>query len=242
MKKSLFITCLCFSISFYLSAQNTFPASGNVGIGISTPNYLLDVISSDFVVSKFSRSGSSGGASLQIDNASGTGSWQLGVGSNNHFGIYKNNGSLFGQQLIIQDNGNVGIGTTTPDSKLTVKGNIHTNEVKVDLLGAIAPDYVFYKDYDLKTLQEVENYISEKGHLPNIPSAKDMEDAGIKLKEMNLKLLEKIEELTLYTINQEKKITVLKNKTSKVETLEKELQKQNRRLQKLEVLLSSKKR
>ncbi|AUP79677.1 tail fiber protein [Flavivirga eckloniae] len=126
---------------------------------------------------------------------------------------------------------NVGIGTTTPDSKLTVKGNIHTNEVKVDLLGAVAPDYVFYKDYDLKSLKEVEDYIAAEGHLPKIPSAKEMEKEGIKLKEMNLKLLEKIEELTLYTIDQEKKLETQKNTIQNLET----------RLQKIEALLNSKK-
>ncbi|AUP79676.1 tail fiber protein [Flavivirga eckloniae] len=157
--------------------------------------------------------------------------------------LFGTNGS---DQMAIRHNGNVGIGTISPDSKLTVKGNIHTNEVKVDLLGAVGPDYVFYKNYDLKTLQEVENYISEKGHLPNIPSAKDMEINGIKLKEMNLKLLEKIEELTLYTINQEKEIKALKSKTSEIETLKRELQKRKitnknleTRLQKVETLLNS---
>ncbi|MEP5602998.1 MAG: hypothetical protein ABJL44_18445, partial [Algibacter sp.] len=60
--------------------------------------------------------------------------------------------------------GYVGIGTSSPDAKLAVKGDIHTQEVKVDLLGAVMPDYVFYKDYKLKTLTEVEQYINEKGH------------------------------------------------------------------------------
>ncbi len=110
------------------------------------------------------------------------------------------------------ETGNVGIGTITPDAKLTVKGKIHTEEVKVELLESVAPDYVFYKDYDLKTLDEVENYILKEGHLPNIPSAKEMAEAGLNLKEMNLKLLEKIEELTLYTINQEKRIENLETK------------------------------
>jgi hypothetical protein len=96
--------------------------------------------------------------------------------------------------------GNVGIGTTTPDAKLAVKGVIHTQEVKVDLNGAMGPDYVFEKDYDLLTLPEVEQYINENKHLPEIPSARQMEEDGLKLKEMNLLLLKKVEELTLYIL------------------------------------------
>lgn len=99
--------------------------------------------------------------------------------------------------------GNVGIGTTTPDSKLTVKGNIHAEEVKVDL-SVPGPDYVFKENYDLRSLEEVQNYIKEHGHLPNIPSAKEMETNGIQLGKMNMRLLEKIEELTLYVIQLKK--------------------------------------
>lgn len=127
------------------------------------------------------------------------------------------------KKLIINSNGDIGIGTEVPDAKLTVKGNIHTNEVKVDLLGAIAPDYVFKNNYHLKTLAEVENYINKEGHLPNIPSAKEMEQEGIKLKEMNLKLLEKIEELTLYTIQQEKRINQLEQENSVLNTQQKRI-------------------
>ncbi len=103
------------------------------------------------------------------------------------------------ERLRITNYGYVGVGTTTPDSKLTVKGNIHAEEVKVDL-SVPGPDYVFKEEYDLKSLEEVQNYINEHGHLPNIPSAKDMEENGVQLGEMNMKLLEKIEELTLYVI------------------------------------------
>ena len=99
----------------------------------------------------------------------------------------------------------VGIGTTTPDAKLAVKGNIHAEEVKVDL-SVPGPDYVFNKDYDLKSLEEVQNHIKAHGHLPNIPSAKEMETNGIQLSEMNMKLLEKIEELTLYVLQQQNRI------------------------------------
>ncbi|MEK6152011.1 hypothetical protein WIW50_02060 [Flavobacteriaceae bacterium 3-367] len=95
---------------------------------------------------------------------------------------------------------NVGIGTKIPDAKLTVKGNIHAEEVKVDL-SVPGPDYVFKDDYELRTLAEVQQYIKEHGHLPNIPSAKEMEENGVELGVMNMKLLEKIEELTLYIID-----------------------------------------
>ncbi|MEQ8359412.1 MAG: tail fiber protein [Cytophagales bacterium] len=111
--------------------------------------------------------------------------------------------------MFVKPNGDFGIGTTTPDSKLTVKGNIHAQEVKVDLNGAVAPDYVFQKDYPLTPLSELKTYIDQNKHLPEIPSAKEMEEKGINLKEMNLKLLQKIEELTLHIINQEQRILQL---------------------------------
>jgi len=101
--------------------------------------------------------------------------------------------------------GMVGIGTTSPDEALTVKGKIHTEEVRVDL-SVPAPDYVFKNDYDLKTLEEVQDHIDEHGHLPNIPSAHQMETEGVALGTMQMKLLEKIEELTLYILQQEKDI------------------------------------
>ncbi|MEC7265770.1 MAG: hypothetical protein VXW38_18670 [Bacteroidota bacterium] len=113
--------------------------------------------------------------------------------------------------MMINATGNVGIGTTSPDAKLAVNGNIHAKEVKVDLTGW--PDYVFKTGYDLPTLEAVETHIKEKGHLINIPSANEVEENGIELGEMNKLLLEKIEELTLYIIQ-------LENKMKKMEHLE----------------------
>ncbi len=118
--------------------------------------------------------------------------------------------------MVVKGNGNVGIGTASPDSKLTVKGNIHTEEITIDL-SVPAPDYVFTKDYDLLTIEEVQQHIKEKGHLPNIPSAKEMETHGVALGIMNMKLLEKIEELTLYVIEQHKEVNTLRKKVEQLE-------------------------
>lgn len=128
-------------------------------------------------------------------------------------------------RMYIDYHGKIGVGTTSPDSKLTVKGKIHAEEVKVDL-SVSGPDYVFKKGYDLKSLEEVQNYIREHGHLPNIPSANEMEENGIQLGEMNMKLLEKIEELTLYTLQQQKQLNdyedQLNTLSKKLEILENE--------------------
>ena len=114
------------------------------------------------------------------------------------------------ERMRITLNGDVGIGTTSPDAKLTVKGTIHTQEVKVDLLNW--SDFVFEEKYDLPTLSQVKNYIQQNGHLKDIPSTKEVVENGIHLGEMNSKLLQKIEELTLYTLEQEDRIEKLEQK------------------------------
>lgn len=113
-------------------------------------------------------------------------------------------------QMIITKTGNIGIGTETPDTKLAVNGTIHAKEVIVDLLGW--PDYVFEDDYSLMPLNELEKLINKNKHLPNIPSAVEVESNGIQLGEMNKKLIEKVEELTLYIIQLNKEIQEVKNK------------------------------
>lgn len=123
------------------------------------------------------------------------------------------------ERMRIDRNGYIGIGIANPDSKLAVNGTIHSKEVKVDMTGW--SDFVFKKEYSLPTLEEVEKHISEKGHLESIPSEEEVLKNGINLGEMNAKLLQKIEELTLYAIEQEKK----NNKQSlRIDALEKENQ------------------
>jgi hypothetical protein len=106
--------------------------------------------------------------------------------------------------------GSLGIGTsTTGTHKLAVEGSIGAREVKVQATGWA--DFVFKKEYNLPTLEEVETHIKEKGHLENIPNEEEVLKDGISLGAMNAKLLQKIEELTLYVIEQNKQIKNLQN-------------------------------
>lgn len=144
-----------------------------------------------------------------------TSDWDLYVGD-----VVSANGASLAIKAI--QNGNVGIGTAVPDEKLTVKGKIHTQEVRVDMSGPLVPDYVFANDYKLKSLQEVEAYIKQNKHLPEIPSAKEIEKDGLMLAEMNMSLLKKIEEMTLYMIEMKKENESLK---CNYQLLEKRIQK-----------------
>ena len=104
-------------------------------------------------------------------------------------------------------NGNVGIGTSdTQGYKLAVNGTIRAKEVKVESEWA---DFVFKKDYNLPALEEVEQHIEENGTLPGVPSEKEVKANGVNLAETNVLLLQKIEELTLYIIQQEKRMEVM---------------------------------
>jgi hypothetical protein len=111
---------------------------------------------------------------------------------------------------IFYNSGKVGIGTSSPDEVLTVKGTIHSEEVIVDT-NIPVPDYVFANEYNLRSIIDLEEFLKKYSHLPDIPSAAKMEEEGISLSHLNLMLLKQIEELTLYIIDQEKRIIEIEN-------------------------------
>lgn len=125
--------------------------------------------------------------------------------SNRELNFYTGTGNVIffpnidNSNTALRGSGNVGIGTTNPLAKLSVNGKIRATEVKV-LAEISVPDYVFNPTYELMTLKETKKYIAEYSHLPEIPSADEIGENGIDLGDMNMRLLKKIEELTLHQI------------------------------------------
>lgn len=202
--------------------QNKLAVNGDLGIGINNPEAKLHVLnganSYGFIMANALETSFSLYAKTLVTQPTNVESFRLGLkynnDENNGFISFFRGGSASGgflgfstnglERIRINTDGNVGIGTTTPDEKLAVNGNIHTKEVRVDLVGW--SDFVFESNYNLPSLKEVETHIKEKGHLKDIPSAVEVAKNGILLGDMNAKLLQKIEELTLYTIEQERKL------------------------------------
>ncbi|TCC87303.1 hypothetical protein EZ428_21630 [Pedobacter frigiditerrae] len=110
------------------------------------------------------------------------------------------------EKFRISANGNVGIGTATPNEKLSVNGKIRAKEIKVEPNPASWPDYVFEEDYNITSLTALEKYIRVNKHLPEMPTAKEVAVNGVELGEMNRLLLKKVEELTLHLIEKDKQL------------------------------------
>lgn len=133
----------------------------------------------------------------------------------------------------------LGIGTQNPDMELTVDGNVHASGVKVDPEIPV-PDYVFEPGYELRSLNELQKFIKENGHLPEIQPSEILQEEGLKLGEMDLKLLLKIEELTLYVIEQRRRIDSLLIIKKQEEGEQLKLKLLARRIEELENLLEIK--
>ena len=118
--------------------------------------------------------------------------------------------------FFIHESGKVGIGTTAPGSfKLAVEGKIGAREIRVTLTNPW-PDYVFSNQYKLRSLPTLEEFIKKHGHLPGMPTAQEVKENGIELGDMSGRLLEKIEELTLYIIELKKENEQIKEELKKL--------------------------
>ncbi|WP_420385571.1 hypothetical protein [Roseivirga sp.] len=109
-------------------------------------------------------------------------------------------------------------GTSRFSQKMIVEDEIESSRVKVTASPGSVPDYVFKSGYKLRSLSELETYIKTYSHLPNIPSAQEVEANGQNVGEMQLRLLEKIEELTLYIIEQEKRMSKMEAELKELKT------------------------
>lgn len=187
----------------------TVSGTGNVGIGISNPAYLLDIQGGSYPAMRL--------GNAQITDFNGSGNVTYFTNSGGAYGIQfgTNINSLKflvagTERMKIAVDGSVGIGVSTIPSgyKLAVAGNIIAEKVKVQLQTAW-PDYVFSPGYYLPSLREIEQFIKTNSHLPGVPSASQVEKDGIELGDNQAVLLKKIEELTLHLIELDKKVTQL---------------------------------
>lgn len=202
---------------------------GDVGIGATPSNgFKFEVAGGGWMNGPVTSSvqGDIGGR-IVLDNLSKTAhgvasSWKIynmtgTYGNSLQFWAYDQygceNGGLCAPRFVIMDNGNVGIGVSAPQLKLAVDGTIGARKIKVTQQADWA-DFVFEPNYKLPSLQDVESYIKTHGHLQDIPTTAEVQKDGVDLADMNKKLLQKVEELTLYLIDLKKEVDQLKAERS----------------------------
>ena len=220
----IFGTRNAYPIYFYTNniSRMMLDTLGNIGIGTEFPKQKLHIVDGNILISRTSAKapGSTNGSILfgsDITNNHLYGRWgieylsQDGANGLNFWQPTTSNTDVNNYVLFLNDNGNVGIGTYNPQAKLAVNGEILAKSVKVNTNSIYWPDYVFSPEYKLMELNDLKNYVEKNKHLPGIQSAKEVGEQGeVDLGEINTKLLEKIEELTLYIIDLQKQIDELK--------------------------------
>lgn len=203
---------------------NGLYVAGNVGIGTGSPAARLEVQRNDGLgaLARFANTATAADRSALVELQSAgdlPAPWRFGVGgTGNSLGLTA--GQFYvervsgGVRLLVAPNGNVGIGTTNPLYRLSVNGTIQAKEVRVETGWA---DHVFDSSYRLRPLSEVQAYIAQYQHLPDMPTAKKIQEEGLELAAVNTLMMQKIEELTLYLLEQEHKIRRLEEKVHQLE-------------------------
>ena len=214
----------------------------NVGIGTANPTEGLHIFNENFRLDRgqFQSSGAitlhpdidrNGNDLIEFRNSTNEkmasiqdGNIDLFIRGNNG-GEIRSNGSIKFKPEVDEDGSNDVISFYNGEDQEMVRiqdGIIQTNEVRLNMTSF--PDYVFAKDYELMTLNKVKEYIQKNKHLPNMPSEKEVVTNGMNVSQINTILVEKVEELTLYTINQEEQLQSQKQKIElllkRIETLE----------------------
>ena len=183
--------------------------SGNIGIGTLSPSASLHASRTD---SSYIMIAETTGATGWTGFRSSGSDWDIGCNSLGYL-IYSRDASAY-RFVIDKTSGNIGIGTVNPTHKLSVNGTIRAKEIIVDTGWS---DFVFENDYRLPSLSEVESFIAENKHLPGIPTEAEVKEKGVSVGNISSKLLQKIEELTLYVIDLKKENGFLKAQLTSIQ-------------------------